>query len=118
MDRKKHLYSKKDVDRKKHLDSKEDMDSKKDVDGKKHLDSKKRLDSKKHLDMLDGIAQDSMIGGVAAERGPTGIHGMGGPMLRRILGTVMDRCRVHGCNVTGAAAGGEDCPRKHGAPEN
>ena len=81
MDRKKHLYGKKDVGRKKHLDSKE------------------RLDCKTHVELAIGLAHPNMVvgGRMAAKIGPTRIHGMNGGIVRMEIGGL-------GMDVSGAAA--------------
>ena len=52
----------------------------------------------------EAIAQDSMTGGMP-KRGPIALHGMDGLVLGSIDGVVMERCRVHGRDAAGAAAG-------------
>ena len=75
MDRKKHLYGKKDVGR------------------KKHLDSKDRLDCKTHVELTIGLTHvEMLVGG-----GPTRIHGMNGGIVRMEIGGL-------GRDVSGAAA--------------
>ena len=93
MDRKKHLYGKKDVGRKKHLDSKDRLDCKTHVELKKHLDSKDRLDCKTHVELAIGLTHvEMLVGG-----GPTRIHGMNGGIVRMEIGGL-------GRDVSGAAA--------------